>query len=111
MNALIPAAWAQAAPPGAAPGGSLMTLLFPVALIVIFYFMLIRPQQRKAKEHQALLSKLAAGDEVVTNGGILGRVTDVGDTFITLEIADGVRVKVQKFQVASLMPKGTLKSA
>jgi preprotein translocase subunit YajC len=111
MNALIPAAWAQAAAPGG-PGSSLMTgFLFPVALIVIFYFMLIRPQQKKAKEHQALISKLSAGDEVVTNGGLLGRVTEVGDTFITLEIADGVRVKVQKFQIASLMPKGTLKSA
>jgi len=57
------------------------------------------------------VSKLAAGDEVVTTGGLLGRVTDVGDTFITLEIADGVRVKVQKVQIAQLMPKGTLKSA
>ena len=57
------------------------------------------------------MSKLASGDEVVTTGGLLGRVTDVGDTFVTLEIADGVRVKVQKVQIAQLMPKGTLKSA
>ncbi|HEY0341305.1 MAG TPA: preprotein translocase subunit YajC, partial [Steroidobacteraceae bacterium] len=69
------------------------------------------PQQKKAKEHQALVSKLSAGDEVVTTGGILGKVTEVGDSFVTIEIADGVRVKVQKFQVGSLMPKGTLKSA
>jgi len=82
-----------------------------VVFIAIFYFLLIRPQQRKAKEHQAMVSKLAQGDEVVTAGGLLGRVLEVGDTFVTLEIAEGVRVKVQRFQVISLMPKGTLKSA
>jgi preprotein translocase subunit YajC len=109
MNALIPDAWAQGAP--GAPGGQFAPLLMMVVFIVIFYFLLIRPQQKKAKEHQSLVSKLSAGDEVVTTGGILGRVIEVGDTFITLEIADGVRVKVQKFQIASLMPKGTLKSA
>ena len=79
--------------------------------IVIFYFLLIRPQQKKAKEHQAMLAKVAAGDEVVTAGGILGRVVEVGDVFLTLEIAEGVRIKVQKFQITALMPKGTLKSA
>jgi preprotein translocase subunit YajC len=109
MNALIPDAWAQAGP--ASPGGQLAPLAMMVVFIVIFYFLLIRPQQKKAKEHQSLVSKLSSGDEVVTTGGILGKVTEVGDTFITLEIADGVRIKVQKFQVASLMPKGTLKSA
>jgi len=82
-----------------------------VVFVVIFYFLLIRPQQKKAKEHQALISKISAGDEVVTTGGILGKVTEVGDTFVTIEVADGVRIKVQKFQVGSLMPKGTLKSA
>lgn len=86
-------------------------LLMMVVFIVIFYFLLIRPQQKKAKDHQALVTRLAVGDEVVTTGGLLGRVIEVGEHFITLEVADGVRVKVQKFQVASLMPKGTLKSA
>jgi preprotein translocase subunit YajC len=109
MNFFIPEAWAQGS--GASPGGQLAPLLMMVVFIVIFYFLLIRPQQRKAKEHQALVSKLAAGDEVVTSGGILGRIVEVGETFTTLEIADGVRIKVQKFQIASLMPKGTLKSA
>jgi preprotein translocase subunit YajC len=109
MNFLIPEAWAQGS--GASPGSSLAPLLMMVIFIVIFYFLLIRPQQRKAKEHAALVSKLATGDEVVTSGGILGRITEVGDSFVTLEIADNVRIKVQKFQVASLMPKGTLKSA
>jgi preprotein translocase subunit YajC len=111
MNVLISAAWAQAAPGGAGGGGQFQFALVMAAFIALFYFMLIRPQQKRAKEHQALVSKLAAGDEVVTNGGLLGRVTEVGDTFVTLEIADGVRVKVQKVQIAQLMPKGTLKSA
>jgi preprotein translocase subunit YajC len=80
-----------------------------VLFIVIFYFLLIRPQQKKAKEHAAMLGKLASGDEVVTAGGIVGKVTEVQDGFVTLEIAEGVRIKVQKFQVSSLVPKGTLK--
>ena len=109
MNGLISDAWAQSAP--GAPGGQLQFALLMAAFIALFYFLLIRPQQKRAKEHQALLSKLAVGDEVVTSGGMLGRVTEVGDTFVTLEIADGVRVKVQKVQVTQLMPKGTLKSA
>ena len=88
-----------------------MPIVMMVVFVVIFYFLLIRPQQKKAKEHQALVSKLSSGDEVVTTGGILGKVIEVGDSFVTLEVAEGVRVKVQKFQVGSLMPKGTLKSA
>jgi preprotein translocase subunit YajC len=109
MNGLISEAWAQAAP--GAGGGQFQFALLMAAFIALFYFMLIRPQQRRAKEHQTLVSKLASGDEVVTSGGLLGRITEVGDTFITLEIAEGVRVKVQKVQVTQLMPKGTLKSA
>ena len=106
---LISEAFAQ----GAAPpqGGGMQMIVMMGIFIVIFYFLLIRPQQKKAKEHQAMLAKVAAGDEVVTAGGILGRVVEVGDVFLTLEIADGVRIKVQKFQITSLMPKGTLKSA
>jgi len=109
MNGLISDAWAQAAP--GASGGQFQFAILMAAFIGLFYFMLIRPQQRRAKEHQALVGKLAAGDEVVTNGGLLGKVTEVGDLFVTLEVAEGVRVKVQRFQIASLMPKGTLKSA
>jgi preprotein translocase subunit YajC len=107
MN-LISDAWAQAAP--GAPS-QFTPLLMVGVFFVIFYFLLFRPQQKRAKEHQNLVSKLAAGDEVVTTGGLLGRVAEVGDTFVTLEVADGVRVKVQKVQITSLMPKGTLKSA
>jgi preprotein translocase subunit YajC len=110
MNGLISDAFAQAAAPG--PAGSPLGFgLTMVAFLAVFYFLLIRPQQKKAKEHQALLSKLATGDEVVTTGGLLGKVTEVGESFVTIEIADGVRVKVQKYQVGSLMPKGTVKSA
>jgi len=110
MNGLIPQAWAQAG--GPAPAGSPYGfMLMMVAFVVIFYFMLIRPQQKKAKEHQAMLSRLATGDEVVTSGGILGKIVEVGDSFVTVEVADGVRLNVQKVQVTSLMPKGTLKSA
>ncbi len=109
MNSLIPEAYAQAA--GAAPGGSFAPLLMMVVFIVIFYFLLIRPQQKKAKEHQAMLAKIAAGDEVVTSGGILGKVVEVGDSFTTVEVAEGVRIKVQKLQISSLVPKGTFKGA
>ena len=91
MNGLITDAWAQAAP--GAGGWQFQFALLMAAFIALFYFMLIRPQQRRAKEHQALVSKLASGDEVVTSGGLLGRITEVGDTFVTLEVADGVRVK------------------
>ncbi len=109
MNGLITDAWAQAGP--GAGGGQFQFALLMAAFIALFYFMLIRPQQRRAREHQTLVSKLAAGDEVVTSGGLLGRITEVGDTFVTLEVAEGVRVKVQKVQITQLMPKGTLKSA
>jgi preprotein translocase subunit YajC len=110
MNSLIPDAMAQA-PGGAPAGGGLSMIVMMGLFFVVFYFLLIRPQQKKQKEHQAMLSKIAAGDEVVTAGGILGRVVDVGEQFLTIEIADNVRIKVQRFQVASLVPKGTLKGA
>ena len=109
MNSLIPAAYAQGG--AAAASSQFAPVLMMVVFVAIFYFLLIRPQQKKAKEHQALISKISTGDEVVTTGGILGKVTEVGDSFVTIEVADGVRIKVQKFQVGSLMPKGTLKSA
>ena len=109
MNGLIPDAMAQAA--GGSPTQSFAPLLMMVVFIAIFYFLLIRPQQKKAKEHQAMVTRLAVGDEVVTGGGLLGKVIEVGEAFVTLEIAEGVRVKVQKFQITSMMPKGTLKSS
>jgi preprotein translocase subunit YajC len=110
MNGLISDAMAQSAG-GGAPGGGFAPLLMMVVFIAIFYFLLIRPQQKKAKEHQAMVTKLSAGDEVVTSGGILGKIVEVGESFVTLEIAPNVQIKVQKFQITSLMPKGTLKSS
>ena len=110
MNSLIPDAMAQAA--GGAPAGSTLTPFIMMAVfVVIFYFLLIRPQQKKQKEHQAMLSKLSAGDEVVLAGGILGRIVELGEQFLTIEIAENVRIKVQRFQVTSLVPKGTFKGA
>ena len=110
MSLLISDAHAQAAG-GAMGGGGLGQIVLLVVFVAVFYLLLIRPQQKRMKEQQAMLSRLATGDEVVTAGGMLGRITEVGDPFITLEIADGVRIKVQKSQITQLMPKGTLKSA
>jgi len=87
------------------------TLLFPIVLIAIMYFLMIRPQMKRAKEHKAMLEKLSKGDEVLTNGGIAGRVTDMGENFITVEVADNVQIRVQKGAIANVLPKGTLKSA
>ncbi len=109
MDSLISPAYAQAA--GAPAGAGYGQILILVVFVAIFYFMLIRPQQKRQKELQAMLSKLANGDEVVTSGGILGRITDVGESFVTLEVADGVRIRVQRAQISQLMPKGTLKGA
>ena len=109
MNFLISPAYAQVAAPSS--GGGLSQILILVVFVAIFYFMLIRPQQKRMKEQQAMLAKLASGDEVVTSGGILGRITEVGETFVTLEIAAGVRIHVQRGQISQLMPKGTLKGA
>lgn len=106
MSFFISDAYAQGAPAGD-PG--LLSLMFPILLIVVFYFLLIRPQQKRAKEHRQMVAALKKGDELVTGGGVLGRVTEVGETFLQLEVADGVQLKVQKQSVAALMPKGTIK--
>ncbi len=81
-----------------------------IALFAVFYFLLIRPQQKRQKEHKSMVETLSKGDEVVTNGGLLGKVTKVGDSFVTVEVADGLQVRIQRMAVASLMPKGTIKS-
>lgn len=108
MDFLIASAYAQTG--GAPAGGSpYQPLIMMVIFIAIFYFLLIRPQMKRAKEHRAMVSQLAKGDEVLTSGGIAGRIEDVGDAFVTLEIANGVRIKVQKHAVGNVLPKGTLK--
>jgi preprotein translocase subunit YajC len=109
MNLSTTFVLAQAAP-GAANGGLSMIIMM-VVLFGLMYFMMIRPQMKRQKEHRQLISGLAKGDEVVSNGGIAGRVDDVGDTFITVEIAPNVKIKLQKSAVQQVLPKGTLKSS
>ncbi len=110
MDFLINNAYAQSA--GTGGGQSMLSaLMLPVLLLVVFYFLLIRPQNKRAKEQKEMLSKIAAGDEVATTGGMLGKVLEVGEQFLTVEIASGVSIKLQKFQVAQILPKGTVKNA
>ena len=111
LDFLIPAAQAQATGAPAAGGSMMSTLLFPIVLIAIMYFLMIRPQMKRQKEHKAMLDKLAKGDEVITSGGIAGTVVGLSDAFITVEVASGVQLRVQKGAIASVLPKGTLKSA
>ncbi len=94
----------------AAPAFDWAGLLPLVIIFVLFYFMLIRPQMKRAKEHRQMVEALAVGDEVVTGGGIAGRVTKVGDSYIDVEIAKGIEVKVQRVTIQAVLPKGTLKS-
>jgi preprotein translocase subunit YajC len=108
MSFFISDAWAEAAP--VAQQADPIGMLAPFAILfVVFYFLLIRPQQKRAKEHRKLIENLAKGDEVVTGGGLVGKVVDLGDNFIEVEVADNVRVKVQRQMLASVLPKGTIK--
>lgn len=109
MNFFINDAMAQAA--GTGPQGGIGTIVMMVGLFVVFYFLLIRPQQKRQKEHKAMLENISKGDEVVTMGGLLGKVVDLNDNFMTLEIAKGTQVKVQRNLVQAMMPKGTIKEA
>lgn len=102
---------ALAAPAGDASSSGPANLIFLGVLFVVFYFLLIRPQSKRAKEHRNMVASLAKGDEVVTNGGTLGRISGVGEQFITVEIADGIEIKVQRSAVQTVMPKGTIKTA
>ena len=95
---------------GAPQGGGLNVILLSVLFVAIFYFLLIRPQSKRNKAHQAIINDLQKGDEVVTSGGILGRIMKIDDAIITIEIAENIEIKVQKNSVVSLLPKGTLKS-
>ena len=109
MNFLISDAWAEA-PAAPAQGSPFMTLIMLGVLFAAFYFILIRPQAKRAKEHKAMVAALAKGDEVVTAGGVLGRVTELGEGYITVDIAKGVEIKVQRQAVQTVLPKGTIKS-
>ena len=111
LSLFISEAAAQAAAPEAAAPSLINALFLPVMLIVVFYFLLIRPQQKKQKDHRAMLEALSVGTEIVTGGGVLGKVTELGDQFITVEIADGVKIKVQRHSIGAVLPKDTIKHA
>lgn len=106
MSFLISEAWAQ---DGGAGGSGLIGILPMVLIFVVFYFLLIRPQQKRAKEHRAMVASLEEGDEIVTNGGVLGKITEVDDNFASVQIAEGITVKVQRPAISQMMPKGTVK--
>ena len=110
MSFFISDAMAEAAP-AAQQADPMSSLIFFGGMILIFYFLLIRPQQKRAKEHRNLVEALSKGDEVITNGGLLGKIIEVGEQYITVELADNVQVKMQKAAVGSVLPKGSLKAA
>lgn len=102
---------AHAAAPAAGQGDPLSGMLFFVGMLALMYFLLIRPQQKRAKEHKKLVEAITKGDEVVTNGGMLGKITEVGEQYVTLEIASNTEVKLQRHAIATVLPKGSLKAA
>ncbi len=109
MSFFINDAWAQATGAGEP---SLLTGMLPLILIfVVFYFLLIRPQSKRAKEHKAMVEALSKGDEVVTAGGILGKITGVSDHYAVVQIADNTEIKIQKGSVSQVVPKGTFEEA
>jgi preprotein translocase subunit YajC len=111
---LISNAYAQAAGAASDPTGGLMGMLPIIAMFVVLWFVMIRPQMKKAKEHAKMVSDLAKGDEVVTSGGMAGRITKVGENYLTLEVAEGkdgaIEVVIQKTAIGTILPKGTLKT-
>jgi preprotein translocase subunit YajC len=114
MNfSFISEAWAEApaAAAGAPQGSPFVTLIMLGTLFAAFYFILIRPQAKRAKEQKAMIAALAKGDEVVTAGGMLGRVIDLSEAYVTVEVTKGVEVKVQRHAVQTILPKGTIKAA
>jgi len=108
MSFFISDAMAQGA--GGQSGGTLELILPLLLMFGIFYFLLIRPQQKKAKEHKTMVEALGKGDEVITNGGLLAKITDVDENFLTCKISDNVEVKVQRHAITSVLPKGTIKN-
>jgi preprotein translocase subunit YajC len=100
-------AFAQAAPAATGGESSLYSLLPLVLMFVVLYFIMIRPQMKKQKEHKTMIEALAKGDEVVISGGVLGRVTKIGESFLHVEVADGVELQVQRGSIVQVLPKGT----
>ena len=107
---LISTAYAQTAAAAAGPMDSVMQFLPIILMFAVLYFLMVRPQMKKAKEHKALLEALSKGDEVVTQGGLTGRITKVGDDFVAIAIADNVEIQMQKGAISLVLPKGTLKN-
>lgn len=105
----IKEAWAQAAAPAA--GADLMSMLPIILMFVVLYFVMIRPQMKRAKEHKAMVDALQKGDEVIAAGGVLGKVTKVADNYVTIEVADKIEIRVQRPAVQLVLPKGTVKGA
>ena len=105
---LINQAWAQGT--GAAPGGGMESMLLIVLMFVVLYFLMIRPQMKRAKEHKSMIEALQKGDEVVTAGGVLGRISKINENYITLEVASKVEIQVQRPSVQLILPKGTIKN-
>ena len=102
-------AWAQAA--GGAAGGGFESIFLIVAMFGVLYFLMIRPQMKRAKEHKTMVEALQKGDEVVTAGGVLGRISKVGEGYLSVEIAPNVEIQVQRSAVQTVLPKGTIKNA
>ena len=114
MGFFISDAFAQGAGTAAATpaaGSPFSPLIVMIVFFAIFYFIAIRPQMKRAKEHRAMLGQLARGDEVITSGGVAGRVVELGDAFVDLEIAPNVTIKVQRHAISTVLPKGSLKQA
>ncbi len=105
---IISPAYAQAGPGGS--DGGLSTIIMFVGMGMIMYFLIFRPQQKKAKEQRAMVDALQKGDEVIAAGGLVGKITEVSDAYITMEVAPGTEIRAQKFSVQTLLPKGTMKS-
>ena len=105
MNFLFPVAYAQTAQ---GEPNVMITLLLFGGMFLLMYLLIIRPQSKRAKEHKALVTSITKGDEVLTSGGVLGRVTRVSDDYLAIEVSDGVELKVQKVAIATALPKGTL---
>ena len=108
LSSFISPAYAQAAP--TSPAGDVMTFLPMIGIFVVFYFLLIRPQQKKAKETRSMLQALQKGDEVATAGGVIGRISKLNEQYAVIEIAPNVEVNVQRGAISQLLPKGTIKS-
>ena len=106
---LISEAYAQAAAPAAGASGGLMSMLPLVLMFVVLYFVMIRPQMKRQKETKSMLEALSKGDEVVTQGGVIGKISKLGETFVSVEVASGVELQVQRAAIVQVLPKGSYK--